>query len=88
MYPIRKKILTDESQQPLAVQIDYADWLVLEKWLESHPLNGNGGTPASIVPPSTLGPIAAASDLNRFSGTLRLAEDPLVYQERSRDEWR
>ncbi len=87
MYPIRKKILTDESQHPLAVQIDYADWLVLEKWLELHPLNGNGSAPASLPaasPPFATGP----TDLNRFAGTLRLAGDPLAYQQRSRDEWR
>ena len=27
MQRIRKRIVTDEAQQPIAVQIDYADWL-------------------------------------------------------------
>lgn len=72
MHPIRKKILTDESQQPVAVQIEYADWLLLEKWLESQPLNG-------VPPPAT--------DLNLFAGTLPLREDPLLQQQRLRDEW-
>lgn len=30
---IRKKILTDEARQPIAVQIDYADWLRIERML-------------------------------------------------------
>jgi len=30
---IRKKIVTDEAQQPIAVQVDYADWLKIERML-------------------------------------------------------
>jgi hypothetical protein len=30
---IRKKILTDENNEPVAVQIDYKDWLECEKIL-------------------------------------------------------
>jgi len=33
MHKIRKKILTDEAQQPVAVQIDYDDWLKIERSL-------------------------------------------------------
>jgi hypothetical protein len=33
MRGIRKKIVTDEAQQPFAVQIDYADWLKIERLL-------------------------------------------------------
>ncbi len=33
MRSIRKKILTDENSQPVAVQIDWADWLEIEKSL-------------------------------------------------------
>jgi hypothetical protein len=33
MQRIRKKIVTDEAQQPIAVQIDYADWLKIERSL-------------------------------------------------------
>jgi hypothetical protein len=33
MQRIRKKIITDEAQQPIAVQIDYADWLKIERSL-------------------------------------------------------
>lgn len=33
MQPIKKRILTDEDQRPIAVQIDYADWLEIERLL-------------------------------------------------------
>ncbi|HEX5165833.1 MAG TPA: hypothetical protein VFV93_10595 [Thermomicrobiales bacterium] len=33
MIAIRKKIVTDETNQPVAVQIDYEDWLEIEKLL-------------------------------------------------------
>ena len=33
MRTIRKKIVTDESSRPVAVQIDWADWLEIEKSL-------------------------------------------------------
>lgn len=33
MRGIRKKIVTDDAQQPVAVQIDYADWLRIERML-------------------------------------------------------
>jgi hypothetical protein len=33
MQRIRNKIVTDEAQQPIAVQIDYADWLRIERSL-------------------------------------------------------
>lgn len=33
MHKIRKRILTDETERPIAVQIDYADWLEIEHTL-------------------------------------------------------
>lgn len=33
MHHIHKKIVTDETMHPVAVQIDYADWLEIEKLL-------------------------------------------------------
>ena len=33
MHAIRKSIVSDESQHPIAVQIDYADWLEIERSL-------------------------------------------------------
>ncbi len=31
MLKIRKKILTDETERPVAVQIDYSDWIEIER---------------------------------------------------------
>lgn len=33
MHRIRRKILTDETERPVAVQIDYSDWLEIERSL-------------------------------------------------------
>lgn len=33
MHVIRKSVVLDESQRPIAVQIDYADWLEIEQSL-------------------------------------------------------
>ena len=33
MQRIRKKILTDAAQRPVAVEIDYEDWLEIERTL-------------------------------------------------------
>ncbi len=33
MRKIKKKILTDKAERPIAVQIDYADWLEIERSL-------------------------------------------------------
>ena len=37
MNKIRKKILRDADQRPVAVQIDYADWLKIEMSLDMEP---------------------------------------------------
>jgi hypothetical protein len=34
MDKIRKKILKDETERPVAVQIDYSDWLEIERSLD------------------------------------------------------
>jgi hypothetical protein len=34
MRKIKKKILTDSSERPIAVQIDYGDWLEIERSLK------------------------------------------------------
>ncbi|MGH9397947.1 MAG: hypothetical protein ACRD18_13990 [Terriglobia bacterium] len=31
---IQKKIITDEARMPVAVQISYADWIEIERYLE------------------------------------------------------
>lgn len=69
MRAIRKKIVTDEDSRPVAVQIDYEDWLEIERLLD------------------LCGGEAETTDLSRYSGIIKLAEDPLEYQERIRGEW-
>jgi hypothetical protein len=34
MQPIRKRIVTDEANRPVAVQIDYEDWRRIERALD------------------------------------------------------
>ncbi len=34
MYAIHKKFVLDENQNPIAVQIDYEDWLEIERLLD------------------------------------------------------
>lgn len=65
---IAKKLVTDENLRPVAVQIEYSDWLKIERalGLESPP---------------------RVTDLSRFSGVLKLTEDPLEFQKRMRSEW-
>ena len=65
---IHKKLVTDERLRPIAVQIDYDDWLEIEQAL-------------------ALKQTPNISDLASYNGILRLAEDPLEYQERVRNEW-
>jgi hypothetical protein len=42
MRAIRKKIVTDESSRPIAVQIDYEDWLEIERSLILSPAAESG----------------------------------------------
>ena len=72
---------------PLAVQIDYADWLELERLLGLQSIDSaksNGGPPHLSPPSSSPAPM---KNLNRFAGTLTLREDPLAFQRRVRDDW-
>lgn len=36
MHTIQKKIVMDEARNPVAVQIDYKDWLEIERLLEKN----------------------------------------------------
>jgi hypothetical protein len=69
---IRKKIVTDDDDKPVEVVISYDDWLEIERML------GLQQREKRHV------------DLSRFAGklTMELAEDPVEYQRRIRDEWR
>ncbi len=46
MHEIHPKIVTDENMRPVAVQIDYDDWLAIEQQLG---LQRNAETPADLA---------------------------------------
>jgi hypothetical protein len=68
---IRKKIVTDEDHKPVAVQIDYDDWLEIERLLK-----------LEQPEPRRVDLSRFAGKL-----TMELPEDPVEYQRRIRDEW-
>lgn len=74
MQAIHKTIVTDEAMRPIAVQIDYADWLQIEQTLEL------AGSKPSEEPSPVMTP-------SQFAGTITLKEDPLAFQSRIRGEW-
>lgn len=76
MKPIKKKVVHDELNRPVAVQIDYADWLEIERALALAPNGVRNGSAPSPFP-----------NLDRFAGRIRLPEDPTAYQDRVRGEW-
>jgi hypothetical protein len=51
---VHKKIVTDENQQPIAVQIDYEDWIKIERELHLHDTN-----PVTIDPKNFAGTIGS-----------------------------
>jgi hypothetical protein len=69
MLSVNKKIVTDEAMHPVAVLIDYQDWLLIEEILKVYQ-----------APPET------SFDLNQYAGVIKLAQDPLEYQQQIRDE--
>ncbi len=71
MHKIRKKILTDETERPVAVQIDYSDWLEIERSLDLRDVETE----------------TRNTDLSAYDGVITLTEDPLQYQSRIRQEW-
>jgi len=71
MIVVHKKIVTDENQQPVAVQIDYADWLEIERLLDiqkPEPRRVDLSKYAGTLRPDLYG-------------------DPVEYQRRIREEW-
>jgi hypothetical protein len=62
---VEKKILTDESMKPVAVQIAYDDWLEIERQLERR---ANGKT---IDPARHAGTLSLGEDPAEFQARLR-----------------
>lgn len=77
--PIRKHIVTDEHNRPVAVQIAYEDWLEIERRLRQEPLARPEGEE-----PSRKDDFAARLDATRGIWT---QGDGLKYQQRIREEW-
>ncbi len=71
MQSIRKKIVTDEGLHPIAVQIDYADWLEIEK----------------IIDFKKKEETTKQFNINKYAGVISLTEDPLDFQSKIRGEW-
>lgn len=82
MHPIRKKIIADESMRPIAVQIDYADWLEVERLLGLQDSGNRLAGPNGVTRSAPRQP----SDPNRLAGTLTLRIDPVAYQRGERED--
>lgn len=75
MSAIRKKIVTDEDARPVAVQIDYEDWLEIERLLE--------GRGAEEPEPGK----SRYQELLEKTSRSWTGGDGLEYQIRLREEW-
>ncbi|MBA2775344.1 MAG: hypothetical protein H0U31_01285 [Chloroflexia bacterium] len=71
MIVVRKKLVTDEDHQPVAVLIEYEDWLEIERLL---------GVREEKPDSTDLSRFAGKLKME-------LPEDPVEYQRRIRDEW-
>ena len=71
MQSIRKKFVTNEGLHPIAVQIDYEDWLEIEK----------------IINLKKMEEPTKQFNINKYAGVLSLTEDPLDFQSKIRGEW-
>jgi tRNA U34 2-thiouridine synthase MnmA/TrmU len=73
---ISKQIVLDETQQPVAVIIDYQDWQKIEAILQEHEQREN---------------IEVNWDdsqaLSAYAGCIHLTVDPIEYQHKIREEW-
>jgi hypothetical protein len=78
MLDVNKRIVTDEDGQPVAVQVDYADWLEIERQLEE-----SSSAPKSAADMTDEEFKAFAEEV---SGHWK-GGDGLEYQRRLRAEW-
>jgi hypothetical protein len=77
MHAIRKKIVTDEDSRPIAVQIDYEDWLEIERLL---------GDQEEKTSPSEVRQDDFEAVADELAGSWK-GGDGLAYQIRIREEW-
>ena len=66
MHAIHKSIVTDETMRPIAVQIDYADWVEIER-----SLGLANETPASFDPSQFAGVVRLTEDPLVFQSRIR-----------------
>jgi hypothetical protein len=66
MHAIHKNIVTDEAMRPIAVQIDYADWIEIEQSLGPF-----DQTPRTTDPSQFAGVIALSEDPLAFQTRIR-----------------
>jgi hypothetical protein len=66
MHAIRKNIVTDEAMRPIAVQIDYADWIEIER-----SLGLVDESPRMIDPSQFAGTISLTEDPLTFQTRIR-----------------
>jgi len=66
MHAIRKNIVTDEAMRPIAVQIDYADWIEIEQ-----SLGLTDEAPRTIDPSQFAGVISLTEDPLAFQTRIR-----------------
>jgi len=71
MIVVRKKYVTDENHNPIAVQIDYEDWLEIERLLRRLAIENR--------------PVNVSQFVGKLKA--ELSEHPVAYQQRIRDEW-
>lgn len=78
MLDVKKRIVTNEDGQPVAVQVDYSDWLEIERQLEE-----SSSTPKSAADMTDEEFKAFAEEVSgHWTGG-----DGLEYQRRIRAEW-
>ncbi len=74
MPPIRLKIVTGEGAQPVAVQIDYADWLEIQRLLDLQP-DSEATKPRSAVPAAPNGRCPLRGSVVRYDAPFGSAVD-------------
>jgi hypothetical protein len=75
MHAIKKKVVMDEAHNPVAVQIDYEDWLEIERLLETRETEKTRAERSKFQ-----------ELLEKTRGTWK-GGDGLEYQVRIREEW-
>ncbi len=79
MRRIRKKIVHDEQMRPVAVQIDYDDWVEIEKYLDGLSLQESSQGPGQGRKPF--------AELAKAVKGVWTRGDGLEYQKKIRGEW-